>query len=219
LNKLSRKEREQQFRADLVLEVAEGVFAKNGFRSASMEAIATQAELSVGSLYNLFPSKEALFSAVVERGHDQLLSGVKNELVGEVSPLRQLELLTASTLSYFEQHEAMFRLYLSATNGFLWNIRPTLGEWSFEKHVEFIRFVAGICQQGMTKEGWPRSDPESLALSIVGMLNAFLTRWVTAESGKPIAPRVREAQGLMRRLVGVSGPGAPQASRPASNRR
>ena len=186
MNKLSRKEREQRFRADLVLEVAEGVFAKNGFRSASMEEIATRAELSVGSLYNLFPSKEALFSAVVERGHDQLLSGVRSALAGEASPLRQLELLAASALGYFEQHEAMFRLYLSATNGFLWNIQRTLGEWSFEKHVEFIQFVEEICREGMAKEGWPRSDSESLALIIVGMLNAFLTRWVTAESGSPI---------------------------------
>jgi len=217
--KLSRKEREQRFRADFVLEVAEGVFAKHGFRSTSVEEIATRAELSIGSLYNLFPSKEALFAAVVERRHDELLAGLKNELTGEASPLRQLERVTASTLSYFEQHEATFRLYLSSTNGFLWNIRPTLGEWSFEKHLEFLKFVAGICREGMAKEGWPRSDPESLALVIVGMLNAFLTRWVTIESGKPITPRVREAQVFMRRLVGVETAGSSNMPRPMSHRR
>jgi hypothetical protein len=110
----------------------------------------------------------------------------------------------------------MFRLYLSATNGFLWNFQRTLAEWSFEKHVEFIRLVEEICREGMAKEGWPRSDSESLALTIVGMLNAFLTRWVTTESGSPIAPRVREAQGFVRRLVGVSTAGSAQSSRPMS---
>jgi len=217
--KPSRKEQEQRFRAGLVLDAAEGVFAKHGFRSTSVEEIATRAELSVGSLYNLFSSKEALFAAVLDRRQEELLSGLRRELARETSPLRKIERLVVFTLSYFEKHEALFRLYLSVTNGFLWNIRPTLGERSFEKHLEFLQFIAGICREGMARGGWPRSDPESLALVIAGMLNAFLTRWVTVGNGAPLGPRVKEAQVLMRRVVGVQTAAPAQAARSMSNRR
>jgi AcrR family transcriptional regulator len=211
---LSRKEREQRFRTELVLDVAEGVFAERGFRSASVDEIASRAELSVGSLYNLFPSKEELFAAVVERRQEAFLSEVRRAVAGEVSPLAKLERLGAFTLTHFEQYEAVFRLYLSATNGFLWNIRPRLGERSFQKHLEMLQFIAGICREGMTKEGWPRSDPESLALVITGMLNAFLTRWVTTDSGSAVGARVREVQVLIRRVVGAPAGNPRAASRP-----
>jgi AcrR family transcriptional regulator len=215
---LSRKEREQRFRTELVLDVAEGVFAERGFRTASVEEIASRAELSVGSLYNLFPSKEELFAAVVERRQEAFLSEVRQAVGGEASPLAKLERLGAFTLTHFEQYETVFRLYLSATNGFLWNIRPRLGERSFQKHLEMLQFIAGICREGMTKEGWPQSDPESLALVITGMLNAFLTRWVTTDSGSAIGTRVREVQVLIRRVVGAPAGNPRAASRPAGRR-
>lgn len=206
---LSRREREQRFRIDLVLDAAEGVFSACGFSKASVEEIANRAELSVGSLYNLFPSKEELFAAVVERRQEEFLAEVRRAVGGEKSPLGKLERLAVFTLTHFEEYETVFRIYLSATNGFLWNIRPRLGERSFQKHLELLQFIAGICREGMTKERWPRSDPESLALVITGMLNAFLTRWVTTDGATGIGARAREVQVLIRRVVGAPA-GRPQ---------
>ena len=52
--KLSRKERELQFRLNIVLDAAMDVFSEKSFGHVSVEEIATRAEISVGTLYNLF---------------------------------------------------------------------------------------------------------------------------------------------------------------------
>ena len=216
---LSRKQREQRFRLGLVLDVAEHVFGSEGFHGASVEEIAKRAEFSVGTLYNLFPSKEALFAAVVERRQEEFLAAGRRALEEEPSSLGKLDRLSTFILHYFEAHEMLFRSYVSATSGFMWSVRPTLGEKTYQTHLQFIEFVAGICRTGMAEEQWPRTDPESLALVITATLNAFLTRWVVTEQGTPLEPRVVELQSFIRRIVGVPAAVPEKASRRDNKRR
>jgi AcrR family transcriptional regulator len=59
-----------------VLEVAEEVFATNGM-SAQIDEIARRAGVGVGTIYRSFPTKEALFEAVVTHGLEQLTEQVR----------------------------------------------------------------------------------------------------------------------------------------------
>ena len=51
-----------------ILDVAEALFAAHGFAGTSMRDIAGAADLTAASLYNHFDGKEALYTAVLERG-------------------------------------------------------------------------------------------------------------------------------------------------------
>src|SRR5215471_5104736 len=51
-----------------ILDVAEALFAAHGFAGTSMRDIASAADLTAASLYNHFDGKEALYTAVLERG-------------------------------------------------------------------------------------------------------------------------------------------------------
>jgi AcrR family transcriptional regulator len=55
---------------DRILSAAENIFARFGFRRASMSQIADEAGLTRQALYHHYPSKEALFRAVVEQLHE-----------------------------------------------------------------------------------------------------------------------------------------------------
>jgi AcrR family transcriptional regulator len=57
--------------SDRILAAAENIFARFGFRRASMGQIADEAGLTRQALYHHYPSKEALFRAVVEELHEQ----------------------------------------------------------------------------------------------------------------------------------------------------
>ncbi len=50
-----------------MLDAAGHVFAETGFDGATTEAIAERAGVSIGSLYQYFPNKEALFEAIADR--------------------------------------------------------------------------------------------------------------------------------------------------------
>src|SRR2546428_9484541 len=54
-------------RVDRILAAAAHEFATVGYDAASTNAIAARARTSVGSLYQFFPNKEALFDALVQR--------------------------------------------------------------------------------------------------------------------------------------------------------
>ncbi len=54
-------------RVERMLDAAEHEFAEHGYDAATTEAIAARAEASIGSLYQFFPNKRALFDAITHR--------------------------------------------------------------------------------------------------------------------------------------------------------
>ncbi len=63
-----RRERERLQRRQLILDAARRVFFRYGFRQATMEQIAQEAELGKATLYDYFGSKEELYVALLEEG-------------------------------------------------------------------------------------------------------------------------------------------------------
>jgi AcrR family transcriptional regulator len=59
---------------DRILDAAVRVFRRHGFRRSSIEQAAEEAGLTRQALYHHFPSKEALFRAVIERLYAQALA-------------------------------------------------------------------------------------------------------------------------------------------------
>ena len=62
-----RKEREKLQRRQEIIDSAEKVFFSKGFGNTTMDDIASEAELSKGTLYLYFKSKEELFKVFVNR--------------------------------------------------------------------------------------------------------------------------------------------------------
>lgn len=58
-------------RVERILDAAARAFADVGFEATTTDAIAAHAEVSIGSLYQFFPNKQALFDAVARRHFDR----------------------------------------------------------------------------------------------------------------------------------------------------
>jgi AcrR family transcriptional regulator len=65
-----------------LVEATARVLVSDGFDKASTNRIAELAGVSVGSLYQYFPSKEALVVAVIERHHRDIMRMVEGALAG-----------------------------------------------------------------------------------------------------------------------------------------
>ncbi len=59
-----RKEREKIMRRQHIQSAAKKVFLEKGFHSATMEDIAEQSELGIGTLYQYFKSKDELYASL-----------------------------------------------------------------------------------------------------------------------------------------------------------
>lgn len=71
---------------DALVEATARILVRDGFEKASTNRIAEVAGVSVGSLYQYFPSKEALVAAVIERHNEEIMGTVRAALA-EVADL------------------------------------------------------------------------------------------------------------------------------------
>jgi AcrR family transcriptional regulator len=65
---------------DALIEATARILVREGFDAASTNRIAELAGVSVGSLYQYFPGKEALVAAVIERHQQEIMQTVRGEL-------------------------------------------------------------------------------------------------------------------------------------------
>src|SRR5687767_3537228 len=66
-------QKRSQERVQRILDAAAELFAERGFDAATMEEIAARAETSIGSVYQFFPNKRAVFDEINRRYHERLV--------------------------------------------------------------------------------------------------------------------------------------------------
>jgi AcrR family transcriptional regulator len=72
-----RKIREKLQRKNTILAAAKELFWANGYDHTTMPQIAEKTEFALGTLYLYFPSKDALYTALLLEGYDVLLEALK----------------------------------------------------------------------------------------------------------------------------------------------
>ena len=86
----SASQKRSRLMVDALLEATARILIREGFGNASTNRIAEVAGVSVGSLYQYFPSKEALVAALVARHRQEISQAVQGELAEAIQlPLGQ----------------------------------------------------------------------------------------------------------------------------------
>jgi AcrR family transcriptional regulator len=84
LRKLPVQER-SRVTVDALLEATARILVKEGFDHASTNRVAAVAGVSVGSLYQYFPSKEALVAALIDRHNQEIRQAVQGEVANALN--------------------------------------------------------------------------------------------------------------------------------------
>lgn len=97
------KENEREMRRKLIINAAKILFKKKPFHKIGMRTIATEAGISVASLYQYFPSQDELFVEILR--HD--FQFIKNKLwTDKVS----LEEISIDIVNFFIENEDIFQM-------------------------------------------------------------------------------------------------------------
>lgn len=104
------QERSRQ-RVERILEAAGQVFGEAGYEAATMEAIAERAETSIGSIYQFFPNKLAVFQALAARYRDRTRVLVDSRFKGPYAEQPWREILDGAIDAFaaFHENEPGFR--------------------------------------------------------------------------------------------------------------
>jgi len=174
---------------EAILDAAEAVFLRVGYSESKMADIAAQAGFAVGTLYNYFESKQAVFAALVERGCGELLSeiGASGEPGG---PLERLQKLLVRSFSHIERRGAMFALYMQLGAVAEFDIGRIGGQRAEETYVSYLGRLEALLSEA-AEQKLVRRDvaPAVLAAGLAGMLNAAVFTWLRSGRREPLVPR------------------------------
>ncbi|OBZ95905.1 TetR family transcriptional regulator [Pararhizobium polonicum] len=88
----------QNAAAERIIETATELFAKRGFAGTSMEQVASHCGAGKDTVYRRFPSKVALFEAVVENAHKRAVARLKDLPHADGNALERLRALMCELL-------------------------------------------------------------------------------------------------------------------------
>ena len=107
-----RKEREKLRRRNDIIDAAESLFFKHGFETPTMDDVAREAELSKGTLYLYFRSRDDLKFAVFMRGSDLLMDMMHKAVSDEDTGYENLLGLAGCFIQFSRQHANYFYLFM-----------------------------------------------------------------------------------------------------------
>ncbi len=109
-----RKEREREARREAILDAAARVFSRKSFYEATLEEIATEAELAKGTLYNYYKDKQDIFASLMARGQREFQEHMDEEITRGGALQDLLRRLFEVSLQSMMDHKYMFRMVLTA---------------------------------------------------------------------------------------------------------
>ncbi len=103
-----RRRREREQRRQQILNAARNLLFKKGLNAISVNQIARQAELAVGTIYFYFRSKEEIFAVLQEEGLELLLKDVRRALETGADARESLHNIAQAYLNFSREQKSYF---------------------------------------------------------------------------------------------------------------
>jgi AcrR family transcriptional regulator len=167
-----RRDEQQELTRRQLLDAAERVFARDGYRGASVTAIAEEAGYSHGAIYSNFDGKNDLFLVLVEERIDARLAHVYEAADADLS--RGSEPLEAARrfVAMLQQEREAYLLLVD-----FWNqaVREPQAATKFAERHARLRTIIGRIAEGVTHDqGLVLTIPrEQVATAILALFNGF----------------------------------------------
>ncbi|WP_018178169.1 TetR/AcrR family transcriptional regulator [Jongsikchunia kroppenstedtii] len=163
--RLPRAVREQQ-----MLDAAVKVFSANGFREASMDAIAAEADISKPMLYLYYGSKDELFGACVQREGARFFEALQPGFSPSLKQRDQARTVIMGFLQFVDANREAWRVLYRVATG-----QAAFATLAAATRRQMIDMVAGLIRRGTTT---PHTDAEYelMAIALVGAGEAVADR-------------------------------------------
>lgn len=148
------------------------VFAKRGFAATSIRHIADEADLSTGSIYRHYVSKEALFEALLERASAGLLAAARL-LASDHDPLTLVRDFTRVFLTDLANGDGEAEFFLVINQGFLTDSPPGTAERLTTTQRPLWDAFAALVRRGQAAGQFESGEPALLTAHYFAMLSGL----------------------------------------------
>lgn len=168
---IRRRQRIELSREQL-LDTAEELFSERGYHATGLKEVAERCEFSVGSIYQFFDSKDALYEEVLMRRGPEMSAEIARIAASDAPGDEQLLALARLQLNLFRKYPAWGRLIVRV-------LRPGVRPGS-DLPVDFLRafnaamdLAAEIIARGQRAGVLRDGNPRALARLFSSLVSAF----------------------------------------------
>jgi TetR/AcrR family transcriptional regulator len=168
---MTNKEKEEEFKKNLVLESAWNVFMDKGFTETTMNDIAEKSDYALGTIYKLFESKDEIFVLLVKKKLEELHSLFAQCDDPLKSPIERMRGLVQICIDFFSKNIRMVQLL--QFEPWAGDIRMTKSRlFDFIEHFENVtRIFIDIIEQGIEQGSFRKVDPLKARLAFRGIFH------------------------------------------------
>jgi AcrR family transcriptional regulator len=153
------------------------MFFENGFHHATVESVAERAEVSKGTVYLYFASKESLLAHLLLEGLENLVSELERAHVAAIDlPAdERLKALARAYLDFFDRNPQYFPFLMAMDRGrFQEAVPPELYQEILETSLKGLTLVVRVVEHGIEEGVFACADPQRAACVFWASLNGGL---------------------------------------------
>ncbi len=158
-----------------ILAAAERVFSRDGL-SARMDAVAREAGVAVGTLYNHFDDRDRLLAELNEAQRVELLGRLDARVDPAQTGRAQVEAMALAVLDHVEAHAPFMRILMESEHGHR-RVKPVM-EVLYERTQQVVK-------RALRRKELRADDADLWPSLLLGMLRGVMIRRMKLGPGRP----------------------------------
>lgn len=179
LTEILQTQKKNSDKRELILNAALKTFVKRGYNDTKVAEIAAEANVSEGTLYNYFSSKEDILLALFDEKWKKIIDEIKSKISVLDDPNDKLKAIFKIIINMIRKDKYLAEIFLidmKQSNLFLNN-------YTINRVIEFINIIEEVLKEGKRKGIYKKNlDTRVAKMIIFGAAQGILMSWLLTES-------------------------------------
>jgi TetR/AcrR family fatty acid metabolism transcriptional regulator len=184
---------------DRILSAAIDVFARKGYHGAGVEDIVLASRTSKGAFYHYFPSKQAIFLALMDDLAEMVERGVEAGIDSERGAMPKVEAALRVVVETAAGQRDLAKILLVEAVG----LGPQFEQKRLEIHRRFAQVIQRHLDRAVDDGDIPAQDTAVVAQAWFGALNEVISQWLIS-GGRPLTASLPALRTLLLRSIGAT---------------
>ncbi len=188
-----RRKKEKENRKNSILKAARKLFFERGFKSVTVDLIAAKAEVSKGSIYLYFDSKEEIYTQILISANIERHKEIENFIKKEGTASELLQAFAEDYVNFFLENNELFRILMTfmlhADN---MNLTEEQNTQLIHTTNENIRTFSEILKKGVNSGEFASDlDIRQMQYAVWGLLNGIISLYIYTGAPEKRAERIQ----------------------------
>lgn len=163
-----------------IMDVAERIFARQGYAETRMQDVAKEAGISLAKLYQAFPGKDDLYRGILITRDSEMINAVMEkggDVLQQFGSIEQLLWMSEINVRFLLEHPDYLRMQLQ--EGYAWY--HSAAQASSDEKMMWERgqsIMAQVFNWGMQAGLFVRDKPTDMARMLMSLQQTRLANWV-----------------------------------------